>query len=262
MPTLLDSGDSLLTVRRGLQVLHAFRGERSPLSNAEIVARTGLPKSTVSRLTTTLIFSGFLRHAAGGRQFELDTGSLGMGHAYLEASPVVRLARPFLQSLADQHNVSVALAIHDELDMLYLAYCSGKNIATLRLGVGSMLPMATTAIGRAYLWGLSDPEREAVFVLMAERFGDEFGAIKKKILVSFAELESTGTCLVKAGYQRDTYGISLPIKVGVDQTVMSLSCGAALIGADFNRARTIIGAALKSAAPQLEHLLKDVSGPC
>ena len=49
MATDIGSGDALLTVSRGLQVLRAFRGERNPLSNAEIVARTGLPKSTVSR---------------------------------------------------------------------------------------------------------------------------------------------------------------------------------------------------------------------
>lgn len=38
-----------LTVERGLEVLHASRAARAPLSNAELVRRTGLPKATVSR---------------------------------------------------------------------------------------------------------------------------------------------------------------------------------------------------------------------
>jgi DNA-binding IclR family transcriptional regulator len=73
-----DAANTMLTVSRGLQVLRTFRGERTALSNAQIVARSGLPKSTVSRLTSTLMRSGFLRHVAGGRQFELASGSLGI----------------------------------------------------------------------------------------------------------------------------------------------------------------------------------------
>lgn len=261
MVTEADSQDALLTVSRGLQVLRAFRGERSPLSNTEIVARTGLPKSTVSRLTTTLMFSGFLRHAAGGRQFELSTGSLGIGHAFLEVNPLVRLAQPFMQALADRLNVSVALAIRDGLEMLYVTYCSSKHIATLRLGVGSLLPIETTAIGRAYLWGLPAPERALLFEQMRGHFGSTFDATHDSILASFDELEATGTCLVKSGYQRDTYGLGIPVRAGIEGTVMALNCGAAVVGADFNRVRSVIGGALQQAAPKLEAALKDVVGP-
>ena len=40
------------TLARGLSVLRAFRTSDDGLSNAEIAQRTGLPKSTVSRLTS------------------------------------------------------------------------------------------------------------------------------------------------------------------------------------------------------------------
>ncbi|WP_027818491.1 helix-turn-helix domain-containing protein [Paraburkholderia bannensis] len=50
----------MLTVERGLEVLRDFRAAREPLSNAEIGRRTGFPKATVSRLTTTLIAEGYL----------------------------------------------------------------------------------------------------------------------------------------------------------------------------------------------------------
>lgn len=257
----LDAQDALLTVSRGLHVLRAFRGERNPLSNGEIVARTGLPKSTVSRLTTTLMSTGFLRHAAGGRQFELSTGSLGMGHAFLETSPMVRLAQPLMQALADRINVSVALAIRDKFEMLYVTYCSSRHIATLRLGVGSLLPIETTAIGRAYLWGLAEAERDVLIDELRQRSGQKFEATWRGIQTSFEELARTGTCLVKSGYQRDTYGIGLPVRLGNQGTVASLNCGAAVVGADFNRVRAVNGAGLKELAPQLEHILQDLDLP-
>jgi hypothetical protein len=49
-----------MTLDRGLQVLRAFHAERQPLTNGELVARTGLSRSVVSRLTSTLIQLGFI----------------------------------------------------------------------------------------------------------------------------------------------------------------------------------------------------------
>ncbi|MFS1286895.1 IclR family transcriptional regulator [Pseudomonas piscis] len=258
---MIVDNDALLTVSRGLEVLRAFRGERLPLSNSEIVSRTGLPKSTVSRLTTTLMFSGFLQHASGGRQFELSTGALGIGQAFLESSKLVQRAQPFMQALADRFNVSVALAVPDQLEMLYIVYCSSRNIATLRLGVGSMLPMATTAIGRGYLWGLPEQERESAIRLIAQHMGPGFAGVGKALDASFDELADSGCCLVIGGYQRDTYGIGCPIRVGRQGTVMGLNCGAAVVGADFEKVRGTVGKALLEAAPELEHLLQDLEGP-
>ncbi|WP_353742824.1 helix-turn-helix domain-containing protein [Pseudomonas fluorescens] len=255
-----DNAKTMLTVSRGLQVLRTFRGERAALSNAQIVMRSGLPKSTVSRLTSTLIRSGFLRHVAGGRQFELASGSLGIGHAFVESSPLVQLAQPFMQQLADELNVSVALATGNQLDMLYVAYCSGKHIATLRLGIGSLLPMASTAIGRAYLWGLPDDQQTELLAALQAEVGSEASAMQAGIDKSFTELASTGTCFVRGGYQRDAFGIALPVKVGIERKVMGFSCGAVDIGSSLVSVRKRIEPALKDAAPRLEQLLASIEG--
>src|SRR6476620_7244942 len=96
---------ALVTVERGMQVLRAFRCDRGSLSNAELVRRTGLSKATVSRLTSTLLEVGFLRHTTGSREFELATGSIGIGHAFLAGNELAQVAGPHLQRLADALNV-------------------------------------------------------------------------------------------------------------------------------------------------------------
>jgi len=130
-----------------MQVLRAFRSDRAPLSNAEIVRRTGLPKATVSRLTSTLMQLGFLRHVPEGRAFELGSAALAMGHAYIVGSQLAAMANPLLQDLADTLGMSVALSTRDGLDMLYLGYKTSDQVATLRMGVGTVLPMGVTAGG-------------------------------------------------------------------------------------------------------------------
>ncbi|WP_061178363.1 IclR family transcriptional regulator [Caballeronia pedi] len=247
-----------LTVERGLEVLHAFRANRAPLSNAELVRRTGLPKATVSRLTTTLISIGYLRRVGGGRQFELSAGPLSIGHAYLEANVVPRLVAPVMQQLADKLNLSVALAVPHRLDMVYIAWRASANIATLRLGVGSLLPMASTAVGRAYLYALPDAVREPLISELLDAAGDDAETVRANLDAAFSDLKETGVCMSVGEYQRNAFGIALPIVVGRTCTLMALNCGAVELEPDMTAIRRRVAPALKAAALTVSGILSDV----
>jgi DNA-binding IclR family transcriptional regulator len=250
----------MLTVGRGLQVLRAFRSERTAVSNAELVRRTGLSKATVSRLTTTLLQMGFLRHEPGGRSFELAAGALGMGHAFIESSDLLQAVQPFMQDLAERLEVSAALAVPDDLDMVYIAYCASHRVATLRLGVGSVLPMGLSAIGRAYLWGLPLAEQRALLARLRGQAGPQADALDAGIRASFGELDDSGTCCVWSGVLRDTYGIALPVRAGRQRVLLGLSCGRAVLRPDLAAERRRIAPMLRQAALDLQQLLSGVDG--
>lgn len=247
-----------MTLERGLHVLRAFRAERAPLTNSEIVKRTGLPKATVSRLTTTLIALGFLRRVAGSTRFELAPASLRIGDTYLETNPVTDRVHPFLQELADQLNVSVALAVPDHLDMLYIAHRSSSRIATLRLGVGSLLPMGWTASGRAWLWGLRTDARNEYLESLKRADGARVAELERGIATAFQDLQTLGVCTSLGKYQRNAYGIALPVTVGRSATLMSLSCGAVELEPDMAAITARLAPVLKAAAADLVELLRDV----
>ncbi|MDQ0141324.1 IclR family transcriptional regulator [Cupriavidus necator] len=247
-----------LTLDRGLQVLRAFRADRTPLSNVELARRTGLSKATVSRLTATLIGLGFLRRAAGGVQFELAAGALGIGHAYLENNPVTCRANPFLQALADRLDVSVALAVPDRLDMVYIAHGASARICTLRLGVGSLLPMGWTSAGRAWLWGAPAETRSRCIASIRSAAGPRAVDVEQAIEAAFDDLAATGVCMATGEYQRDAYGVALPVRVGRTGTLMAMSCGAIDASPDLEAIRRRVAPALRAAAAAFEALMADV----
>jgi IclR family transcriptional regulator, positive regulator for flagellar biogenesis len=249
---------ALLTVERGMQVLRAFRCNRGSLSNAELVRRTGLSKATVSRLTSTLLEVGFLRHTTGGREFELATGAIGIGHAFLAGSELAQAAGPRMQQLADALNVSVAIAVGDGLEMLYVAYKAGRQVATLRMGMGSVVPMGPTSLGHGYLWGLPAEERERLVAALQQRAGPHAQAMAQSMQHSFEQLASVGTCAVLNGHRQGAYGVSLPIVVGRERVPMVLSCGRADIRPDIAREHKRIDPAIKAAAAELERVLADI----
>ena len=240
----------MLTTSRGLEVLRAFRSERDALGNAELVRRTSISKAAVSRITSTLLTLGFLTRVPGGRQFQLGVRPLSIGQAYLEASPISRVARPLMQSLADELNVSTALAIANGLDMLYLAYCKGSNISTLRLGVGSLLPIAVTSLGRAYLWGLDEVSRNALLGDIAMQAGHTYP--EKGILDAFKDLQTLGYCMSVVEYQPDAFGVAVPVRLGTGNTLMALNAGAIFQGVDLKFLHEVIGPRLKLVAAKLE----------
>ncbi|MDR5825605.1 IclR family transcriptional regulator [Caballeronia sp. LZ043] len=247
-----------LTLDRGLQILRAFHAARAPLNNGELAQRTGMSRSAVSRLTSTLIQLGYLRRVAGGSRFELASGVFGIGHAYLVSNPVTRLAHPLMQRLADRLDVSVALAAPNGLDMLYVAHRTSARIATLRLGVGSLLPMGLTAIGRAWLWGLPEPQRQHYVARLLEAAGPQREGLRSEIDSAFDDLRSNGVCMSFGQFQRDAYGIALPVRIGREAVLMSLSCGAIRFQRDIDAVRQRVVPALKQAALELETELRDV----
>lgn len=252
-----QGASTVLTVSRGLQVLRAFRSERTPLTNAVLVQRTGLSKATVSRLTSTLLSVGFLHRTPGSRAFELSSGALGIGHAFVASSAALRAADPLLRELADELGVSVALATGEGADMVYVAYRAGRGVATLRLGVGSVLPMATTAIGHAYVWGHPPAERRRLVAGLVQTAGARAQSVQRCIDRSFDQLQSTGSCGVLSEFQRDAYGVALPVRVGRCASVMGLSCGKAQMKPDLDASSKRLTPGLKQTARRLETLLAD-----
>ena len=202
-----------------------------------------------------------MRHVPGSREFQLAAGPLGVGHAFLSGSELLQTAQPPMQSLADRLGVSVALGVGDGLDMLYVAYRASHRVATLRLGVGSVLPMGTTSIGHAYLWALPQAEQKRLIKALRREAGPRAAAIEEAIRQSFAELERTGTCGVLGGFQRGAYGVSVPVLVGRQRVVMGLSCGKADVQPNLAAERKRIMPVLKEAAVRFEELLAGFDEP-
>ena len=249
------------TVSRGLQVLHAFRSELNPLTNAELVRRTGLSKATVSRFTSTLWLLGYIHRVQGSTGFELSAAATGIGDAFLAQNKFLVRVRPFLRHLSDQLAVSTALAVPNGLDMLYLDYHAAEQVATLRLGPGSLLPMGMTAIGRAYLWGLQPLDRENMLARVKSHLAlPQANVLDQGIQSSFQELDQSGVCCVANGHLRDTFGIALPVRLGRQGILMSMSCGNAVVGPNLTAERKRITPVLKEAAAELKYLMADTDG--
>jgi DNA-binding IclR family transcriptional regulator len=246
---------SVVSLKRGLDILRAFHATDAPLGNTEIAERAALPKSTVARLTYTLGRLGYLRQAGPLGQYHLDDKVMLLGKALLRSLPIRQAAHPLMQEFADQHEISVALGAAAGTSMVYIEYCRGPETVTMSLRVGSLLPMGITAIGRAYLWGLAPEQREEQLRLIEAEAGGDGPAEVHRIVDSFAQLERDGFALSLGDWRREIYAVAAPLWVDRGQTVLALNCAARRQGLSENLFRGTLGPALVATATEITNAL-------
>ena len=147
------------TLERGLAILRAFQSEGRPLANSTIARRCGLPRPTVSRLTRTLVELGYLERVPDSGEYRLGRKVYDIGNAYLRGMKICSIARPYIHAFVKQYDISIGIAAQDDLEMIYILWVKEPKALTLRLRVGTALPITRTAVGKACLWALPLQER-------------------------------------------------------------------------------------------------------
>ena len=210
------------SLERGVEILRAFRPGSNFLGNGEIAERTGLSKSTVSRLTQTLVGAGMLQLDARRRAYCLAPAVLSLAHAMRSGSGVLAIAAPKMRALAETHGVNVGLAAPDQGDMVYLESIRYKRrIAFRNVVSGQRIPMELTSLGRAYLATLSPDRRKLLFALFRERRARQWSGLEPQIARAIQDVDRWGYCV--ASWQPSVVAISTPLLIDQGSYALNVS---------------------------------------
>lgn len=183
------------SLERGLRILRLFHPGLTVLSNSEIADSADLPRSTVSRLTQTLVACGFLQHDVRANAYRLGPPVLSLTEALLSSSELLKTARPLMQELVTRLQVNVSITMADQLEMVYLqALWPRRAGLTRRRSVGRRTPMERTAFGRAHLATLSPGERQSLTVEFRKRNKNGWNEVRDGIQASISEFKEKGYC--------------------------------------------------------------------
>lgn len=149
-------------LHRGLRVLEIVAAARRPLSITDIASELGLTRSSVFRLIYTLRHMGFLEEELS-KHFTLGPRVLNIGFAFLASKDIIEIARPELEALRDETQVSAHLAIRDERDVLYLSCIQTRSGFLSNMNVGSRVPAYASPMGWLLLSGLPSSELAGLF---------------------------------------------------------------------------------------------------
>lgn len=208
---------------RGLEVLRCFKSGEERLGNQDLSERCKLPKSTVTRLTYTLTKLGYLHHVEESGRYRLGMATLTLGGTTLARLDVKEVSRPLMEDLANATGSQISLGIRDGMSMLYIEVCRGQSIVTLRLDIGSRIPLATTAMGRAYLAGVTPGERQGLEERIEALDPTSWPRIAQGIRQGVSDLAEHGCCSSFGEWQKEIHGIAVPLQLGQGLPVMVIN---------------------------------------
>jgi DNA-binding IclR family transcriptional regulator len=246
-----DPGEMAVgALARGLEILRLFAPHLDTLSVAQIAVQLGLPRMTTSRLVETLVVHQFLHRIPGTDLYQPGVSCLVVGHALLASHPTLHVVRPILQSLATQLRVNVAMAAQERMEMLVVDYFASAEISSARTRIGTLAPVASTALGHAWLWA-QPGSVQGQLVEQFKAYGDE--RTKRSIpglYRAFKELEELGYCLLSGDGGRDAQSVASPLTIS-GTTQFAISCEITGNESQELRLRTEIGPALLKAISQI-----------
>lgn len=250
----------VVALSRGLEVLRAFRPNDGLLGNQEIAARTNLPKPTVSRLTYTLTKLGYLTPVPRFEKYQLAPSALLLGYAALANLGVRHLSEPFREQLMRETGGAVAIGGRDRLSMIYFGQ-SRHGVVNVQLDVGSRIPIATTAMGRAYIWALPDDERTALMRDMREHYGSRWPKIRDGIERAGETVAKYGFTISAGEWQDDVHAVGVALRLNDGTGPYAVNCGAPAFRFTEERLRTDIGPRLLAMVRNIEAALGGLAPP-
>jgi len=149
------------TVVKNLGMLERLVELGRPMGVTELALATGLQKSNVHRILSTLRFMGYVRSNADS-SYEPTLRLWELGQRIHSRMDLPAAARPHLKRLVEETDETAHLAVLDGHEVVYVETIATANPVRAHTPLGGRAPAYCTASGKALLCGQPPAVIEAV----------------------------------------------------------------------------------------------------
>ncbi|HEU0230998.1 MAG TPA: IclR family transcriptional regulator [Burkholderiaceae bacterium] len=143
-------------------LLEQLARARHPQTLAQLAQRLDLPKTSLMRILSSLVESGFVVHAPGERGFVLGPRATRLALEVLGTPHFSRSSRAILARLVEATGETCNLTALEGDGMRYLERVETGHLLRLKLDVGTHVPLHCTASGKLMLAMMDDAQRRQV----------------------------------------------------------------------------------------------------
>ena len=201
------------SLARAVQIVRAV-ATHGPggISMADLVRRSGLPRSTLHRVSQMLVEAEWLERADDGRFF-LGRELHALGLAATMHQPIERLAAPDLLRLRQEAGQTLYLSIAVGADAVCVArYESSLPVQMLVLDVGSRQPLGMGAGGMALLAALPDDAVESVIEVNRPRYHQRSAFDESNFRAALLSAREAGFAAHDSLFTRGISGLGVAIR--------------------------------------------------
>jgi len=188
---------STLSAERTLIILKHIAGSQEGLGVREIAKKFGYSPSVVQKILQALVAHDFVLQDPGSLAYQLGPAALQVGLSGLSKMEIRKVAKPYLQKLAEKSGETALLGVKTNDGVIYIEKSLSPNAIRMDPPIGAFRPFNCTAVGKCMLANKSDEEIEKLF---NENF---FVKSTPNSIVDLKEIEKEIQAIRERGYALD-----------------------------------------------------------
>lgn len=182
-----------------------------------LAERCKLTYSTAYRIVQFLYEQGYVQKS-NGKKFKLGSKLIQLGFRAYDNTNLVRSARPYLETLNEETQDTVHLAVRESGNVVYLDKLAGYRAVNISSSIGGRKNLHNTGVGKALLL-LNTPEE------LAEVYEREGGAPEqcREFLLNMQQYAREGYALDNGEDSPNIRCVAAPILAKPDRLVAAIS---------------------------------------
>ncbi len=212
------------SLQKAIQLLSCFTIEEPKLGVSELAKRTGLLKSTVHNMLSTLETCAMIERTSDGK-YTLGVRCLCLGSVYRMTRDSNKLIRTALNELSEITGETVNLAVCRGQDVIYLEnICPKASHITLDYS-GETAPLYCTGVGKSILAHLPKMQQEEVLKSKLIPFTQNTITNPEELSSELALIRERGYAVDRAEHEYDIACVAMAIlnEFGVPVASVSVS---------------------------------------
>ncbi|MEM8861832.1 MAG: IclR family transcriptional regulator [Chloroflexota bacterium] len=215
------------SIERAIQLLRLFNDEQPDWTLQELIFETGLTKTTVFRMLSTLKDEGFLDQSESG-QWCLGSELIMLGGRSMRRHRVRSIAGKFMRKVARVTGESVTLDIlwvddHNCPYSMVIDEALGHHLLGMTQYVGSQLPAHATSTGKALLAYQPEDVLNTFNLNELASLTDDTIRTKTDLLEELKQVKAQGFGMTVHELEVGIMGIAVPIFNHHNEIVAALS---------------------------------------
>ena len=207
---MIDDTKVNKTVIHVFEILDAINASESPLGVSELTRDTGLPKTTVFRLLSTLEYLGIV-NADSIQRYQMGPKIIEYAKSADHQNSIVKIAKPYMQKYAEEYHENINIGILYENQVLYLHSEEGEKF-NLQVNLFPVAPLYCSSMGKIFMSEFSEEE--------LQRYLDKTDLHKRtintlvdpsKLKREIKEIANTGMSYDKEEYEYGLTCIAVPL---------------------------------------------------
>lgn len=203
--------NSYASFQRALDLLDFFSNDHAEWSISELALRSGLHKSTVSRLAKMFEIGGFLERSNVTRKYRLGLHIYELASSYRAADSFYQLAAGVVRTLSQKTGHTAYLSVLNGTDLVVLDAAWGSSPLQVVVAPGQRTPAHASAGGKALLATFSDGRISQLYAKGLEKFTPATKATLKELLAELNSVRQRGYAVANSEWKPSVYAIGIAL---------------------------------------------------